>query len=95
MLVARFDRIFWKYRKHQRAYGVLLLDAGHLSQTLYLVCAELGLGAYVTAAINGANIGERLGLDEFAEGAIAVCGCGKPAREPSALEPEFVPYVPR
>ncbi len=95
VLVARFDRIFWKYRKHQRAYGVLLLDAGHLSQTLYLVCAELGLGAYVTAAINGANIGERLGLDEFAEGAIAVCGCGKPAREPSALEPEFVPYVPR
>lgn len=95
ILVARFQRIFWKYRKHQRAYGVLLLDAGHLSQTLYLVCAELGLGAYVTAAINGANIGERLGLDEFAEGAIAVCGCGKPAREPSALEPEFVPYEPR
>jgi putative peptide maturation dehydrogenase len=95
VLVARFDRIFWKYRKHLRAYGVLLLDAGHLSQTLYLVCAELGLGAYVTAAINGANIGDRLDLDEFAEGAIAVCGCGKPAREPSALEPEFVPYVPR
>jgi putative peptide maturation dehydrogenase len=95
VLVARFERIFWKYRKHQRAYGVLLLDAGHLSQTLYLVCAELGLGAYVTAAINGANIGERLGLDEFAEGAVAVCGCGKRAREPSGLEPEFVPYVPR
>jgi putative peptide maturation dehydrogenase len=95
LLVARFPRVFWKYRKHLRAYGVLLLDAGHLSQTLYLVCAELGLGAYVTAAINGGNIGERLGLDEFEEGAIAVCGCGRPAREPSALEPDFIPYVPR
>jgi hypothetical protein len=59
------------------------------------VCAELGLGAYVTAAINGGNIGERLGLDEFEEGAIAVCGCGRPALEPSALEPDFIPYVPR
>jgi putative peptide maturation dehydrogenase len=95
VLVARFHRTFWKYRKHQKAYSVVLLDAGHLSQTLYLVCAELGLGAFVTAAINGANIGERLGLDEFAEGAVAVCGCGRPAREPSALEPEFVPFVPR
>ena len=95
VLVARFQRIFWKYRKHQKAYSVVLLDAGHLSQTLYLVCAELGLGAYVTTAINGANIGERLSLDEFAEGAVAVCGCGKRAREPSALEPDFVPYVPR
>jgi putative peptide maturation dehydrogenase len=95
VLAARFYRSFWKYRKHQRAYGVVLLDAGHLSQTLYLVAGELGLGAFVTAAINGANIDERLGLDPFAEGAVAVCGCGKPAREPSALEPEFVPYVPR
>jgi putative peptide maturation dehydrogenase len=95
VLVARFSRSFWKYRKHQRAYGVLLLDAGHLSQTLYLVAAELGLGAFVTAAINGANIDERLRLDPFAEGAIAVCGCGRRAAEPSALEPKFVPYLPR
>jgi putative peptide maturation dehydrogenase len=95
VLAARFGRTFWKYRKHQRAYGVMLLDAGHLSQTLYLVAAELGLGAFVTAAINGSNIDERLGLDPFAEGAVAVCGCGRPASEPSELEPEFVPFVPR
>jgi putative peptide maturation dehydrogenase len=95
ILTARFYRSFWKYRKHQRAYGVLLMDAGHLSQTLYLVCAELGLGAFVTAAINGANIEERLGLDPFTEGAVAVCGCGRPTRAPSELEPEFLPYVPR
>jgi putative peptide maturation dehydrogenase len=95
ILTARFYRSFWKYRKHQRAYGVLLMDAGHLSQTLYLVCAELGLGAFVTAAINGANIEERLGLDPFTEGAVAVCGCGRPTGAPSELEPEFLPYVPR
>jgi putative peptide maturation dehydrogenase len=95
ILVARFQRIYWKYRKHQRAYNVLLLDAGHLSQTLYLVCEELGLGAFITGAINGANIEERLGLEPFAHGALAVCGCGRRTAAASSLEPRFVPYVPR
>jgi putative peptide maturation dehydrogenase len=95
ILTARFHRSFWKYRKHRRAYGVLLLDAGHLSQTLYLVCAELGLGAFVTAAVNGADIEDRLGLEPFAEGVLAVCGCGRPAAGRSDLEPAFLPYVPR
>ena len=59
LLTARFDRSFWKYRAHERAYVTLLIDAGHLSQTLYLVATELGLGAFVTAAINGANVEDR------------------------------------
>jgi putative peptide maturation dehydrogenase len=95
LLTARFYRSFWKYRKHQRAYAVLLMDAAHLSQTLYLVCAQLGLGAFVTAAINGGNIDERLGLDGVSEGALAVCGCGPPAPVKSVLEPDFAPYAPR
>jgi putative peptide maturation dehydrogenase len=93
LLTARFYRSFWKYRKHRRAYAVLLMDAAHLSQTFYLVCAELGLGAFVTAAINGANIEERLGLDGFAEGALLLCGCGSPA-PPGRLDPDFSEYVP-
>jgi nitroreductase len=47
---------------------VALMDAAHLAQTFYPVCAELGLGAFVTAAVNGANIEKRLGLDLFTEG---------------------------
>ena len=70
------------------------MDAAHLSQTFYLVCADLGLGAFVTAAINGANIEERLGLDGFTEGALAICGCGIPAEHQSAADPKFLPYVP-
>ena len=92
VLTSRFIRSFWKYRQHDRAYAVLLMDAAHLSQTFYLVCAELGLGAFVTAAINSSDAEERLGLDGFSEGAVAVCGCGKPARSP--LDLEFLPYVP-
>jgi putative peptide maturation dehydrogenase len=94
VLTTRFYRNFWKHPRHERSYAVLLMDAAHLSQTFYLVCADLGLGAFVTAAINGANIEDRLGLDGFGEGALAVCGCGVPAGVASRLEPEFHPYVP-
>jgi putative peptide maturation dehydrogenase len=96
VLIARFERTFWKYRRNQRALAAIYMDAAHLSQTLYLVCAERGLGAWVTAAINGADIEERLGLDGVTEGAIALAGCGiRPRPERSALEPQFRPYVPR
>lgn len=95
LLTARFARSFWKYQKHQRAYAALLMDAAHLSQTLYLVCTRLGLGAFVTAAINGANVEDVLKLDGVSEGAIAVCGCGIPAAGASPLEPAFRPFTPR
>jgi putative peptide maturation dehydrogenase len=95
ILTARFYRSFWKYRRHQKAYASLLLDAGHLSQTLYLVAAELGLGAYVTAAVNGANIEERLGIDGSGEGVLGILGCGIRGAGRSPIEPDFLPYVPR
>src|SRR5690606_23238396 len=42
VLAPRFRRSFWKYRNHDKAYRALVLDAGHLSQTLYLAATELG-----------------------------------------------------
>jgi putative peptide maturation dehydrogenase len=95
VLAARFDRAFWKYRNHRKALTALIMDAAHLSQTLYLVATELGLGAFVTAAVNNVDIEERLGLDGYREGVLAVCGFGRPAAERSAFDPEFLPFVPR
>ncbi len=95
IMAARFYRSFWKYRYHPKAYGVLLMDAAHLSQTFYLVCADLGLGAFVSAAVNAVNIEQRLGLDGFAQGAIAMCGCGRVAEGRSALDARFLPHVLR
>jgi len=89
VLAARFNRNHWKYRRHPRAYAGILMDAAHLSQTLYLVAAELGLGAFVTLGINGRDIEKRLRLDGIEEGVIAVCGCGPRSVHPSPLEPEF------
>ena len=95
IMTARFSRSFWKYRGSSRNYAVLLMDAAHLSQTLYLVCGALGLGAFVSAAVNDGNIADRLGLDSFEEDVLAVCGCGRPACERDSFDVEFQPYVPR
>lgn len=95
VLTVRFRRNFWKYQRHRRAYRVVLMDAAHLSQTFYLAATELGLGAFFTAGINDVEAEEALGVDGFAEGAVAICGCGVPglAEEGLTFEPE--PYVPR
>lgn len=94
VLTARFYRNHWKYRRHQKAYAGILMDAAHLSQTLYLVSGDLGLGAYVTIAINSRDIEARLGLDGVREGVIAITGCGPRGQGQSALELSFSPWSP-
>jgi putative peptide maturation dehydrogenase len=89
ILTARFYRNHWKYRRHQKAYAGLLMDAAHLSQTLYLVSTELNLGAFVTIAINARDIEERLGIDGVSEGVIAMIGCGRRVHSESPLELRF------
>jgi len=89
MPTSRFVRNFWKYRNHAKAYRALILDVGHLSQTLYLAATELGLGAFITAAINEVDIEEAFGLDPLDEGPLAVCGFG--IRSPERKEVEFDP----
>jgi putative peptide maturation dehydrogenase len=95
LLAARFYRSFWKYRQDARAYAVLLMDAGHLSQTFHLVAGELGLGAFVTAAFDGPATDALIDTDGVGESAIALCGCGRAARDRSVLDPDPLPYVAR
>ena len=95
LLTARFERTFWKYRGNDRAFTALLMDAAHLSQTFQLLATERGIGAMVTAAVNAAEIDEELGVDGYAEGALALLACGQAAEGPSPLQPEFIPFVPR
>jgi putative peptide maturation dehydrogenase len=83
---ARFRRNFWKYRNHAKAYRALILDVGHLSQTLYLAATELGLGAFITAAVNEIDIEQAFGLDPLEEGPLAVCGFGVRAAERREVE---------
>lgn len=87
-LVARFARNFWKYRDHPKAWRAVVLDAGHLSQALYLAATECELGAFITAAVNEADIEQAFGLDPLQHGVIAVNGFG---RRGTAEEVEFDP----
>lgn len=85
-LVARFERNFWKYRNHAKAYRAVVLDAGHLSQLLYLVATELGLGAFITAAINEGAVERACSLEPMREGPLAVCGFGRRAERRETVE---------
>ena len=76
VLAPRYARSFWKYRNHPKAYRALILDAGHLSQLLYTCATEMGLGAFVTSAINEVDIERAYGMDPLHEGPLAVCGFG-------------------
>lgn len=84
--VSRFYRNFWKYGNHAKAYRALILDIGHLSQTMYLAATELGLGAFFTAAVNEVDIEKAFGLDPLEEGPLAVTGFGIRATERSEVE---------
>ncbi len=88
-MVPRFDRSFWKYRRHAKGYRVVALEAGHLSQTLYLSATDLGLGAFITGAINEKHLERGFGLDPIQQGALAVCGFGWRAQhmETAELDP--------
>lgn len=89
LMAARFGRNFWKYRNHAKASRVIQLDAGHLSQNLYITATELGYGAFVTGAINDECAERLFELDGMATGAIAVCGFGR--RVAPAVTVEFDP----
>lgn len=94
LYTARFERSYWKYRNNPRAYRVALLDLGHVSQTLYLTCADLGVGAFFTAACNEVDIEEALEIDGIGEAALGIGGMGIPAADAAAMGLKVSPYTP-
>ncbi|MGN9764762.1 SagB/ThcOx family dehydrogenase [Micromonospora sp. SD12] len=77
MYAAVLDRTVWKYPA-ARAYRALLLDVGHLSQTVYLTATALGLGTFFTAATRDAPVEDALGLSWPDEVFLGVSGVGVP-----------------
>ncbi len=89
ILAPRYARSFWKYRFHSKAYRAVTLDVGHISQAIYSSATQLGLGAFVTSAINDVNVENAFGLDPLLEGPLAICGFGW--RSKSMTTTEFDP----
>jgi putative peptide maturation dehydrogenase len=86
LLAPRYDRSFWKYRNHAKAHRAVILEAGHLSQTLYLSATEAGLAAYITCAINEVPLEQAFALDPISSGALAICGFGWRGEEMVTME---------
>jgi SagB-type dehydrogenase family enzyme len=78
LMTAVFRRTMWKYH-HARAYRVVLLDAGHLCQTFYLVATWLGLAPFCTAALKDTLIEKDLEIDGIRESVLYIAGVGLPA----------------
>ncbi len=93
LMTARYSRNFWKYRRNVRTHSVILQDAAHLSQTFYLVCSDLDLGAFYIA-FSGSVIEEALGLDGIEEGAVGLAGCGNQLSDGLDHSLDFEPYKP-
>lgn len=86
LMAPRYDRTFWKYRSHAKGYRVVALEAGHLSQTLYLSATDAGLGAFITGAINEVPLEQAFDLDPITSGALAICGFGWRGEEMVTME---------
>lgn len=86
VLASRHARLQWKYRAHSKAWRAAVLDVGHISQAIYLAATECGLGAFITAAVNEADIAADLGLGDFGDAPLAVAGFGVRAQRQQTAE---------
>jgi SagB-type dehydrogenase family enzyme len=65
----------WRYLHH--AHRVILMDAGHLCQNLYLAAESIGAGTCAIAAYNQGRMDALLGVDGVDEFAIYMAPVGK------------------
>ncbi|MFC2063254.1 SagB/ThcOx family dehydrogenase [Chloroflexota bacterium] len=69
------ERMEWRYGL--AAHRVILIDAGHVCQNLYLACEAIGAGACAIAAYDQDLIDKLLGLDGNNEFTIYTAAVGK------------------
>ena len=76
-IAARFGRISWKYRSI--AYALILKDVGVLTQTLYLMATEMGLGGCAVGVSNIDLFAKLTGIDLHVEGPVGQFAIGRGA----------------
>jgi len=65
----------WRYL--ESAHRVILLDAGHICQNLYLACQAIGCGTCAIAAYNQEEMDQLLGVDGKNEFTVYLAPAGK------------------
>ena len=74
-IAARFGRISWKYCS--LAYALLLKDVGVLTQTLYLIATDTGLGGCAVGTTNIDLFAKMTGIEFHVEGAVGQFALGR------------------
>jgi len=75
IMTARFDKVWWKY-PHSRAYRPILMEVGHLSQTLNLAITALGIHPWLTGYFHDEALRDILSCEEDVEHPLLVVGGG-------------------
>jgi SagB-type dehydrogenase family enzyme len=87
---AVFERTRWRYQG-PRAYRAVLLEAGHVCQTLCLTATWLGLAPFCSMALSDAAIERALGLDGISESVLYAAGVGMPPAQLDGARPGALP----
>src|SRR5262249_21962013 len=76
-VVRRFGRMSWKL--HPIRYGLILKDVGVLTQTLYLLATDLGLGGCAIGSVNIDLFTRMTGIEFHIEGPVGQFALGRGA----------------
>ena len=74
-IAARFGRTAWKYSS--LAYALILKDAGVLTQTLYLMATDMGLGGCAIGTANVDLFARMTGIEFHVEGPVGQFALGR------------------
>ena len=77
-IAARFGRMSWKYSSI--AYALILKDVGVLTQTLYLIASEMGLGGCAIGIANIDLFAKMTGVEFHVEGPVGQFAIGRGAK---------------
>lgn len=76
IMTCKMDKLWWKY-PHSRAYRPMLMDVGHLSQTLNLCITAKNLHPWITGYFHDKEISNILQCEKEREHPILLVGAGK------------------
>ena len=76
-IAARFGRVSWKYSS--LAYALILKDVGVLTQTLYLMATDMGLGGCAIGSTNIDLFAKMTGIEFHVEGPVGQFALGRGA----------------
>jgi len=78
LVVSFFDRVTWKYL--DRGYRYAYIEAGNISQNIYLACEAYNLSTVVIGAFYDTYVNSLLGLNGKEEGVILIHPIGRRPR---------------